>query len=335
MNGIALILLWHGLLGVDTAPDGFRLAVSLPAVFFTSATEKAAFLSALEASLDAVTANTVSAYFAEYDELATADIWLTDASDAYAVENTAVVKYATFKTEPTLAVGLYATNNKQTAHGLLAQGKRILIPGKNPVLRDLFRYTWLLDEPGSDLLAKRLEFSRDARAALSTVAAGEASAALVYQLNYTKLDPQLAGVKHVVDLATMPLPSLVINTKRISGGKLARLKTQLAKATLPTVKDIVDSWQPGANPNFSALKQALQNKKPLIDRQYILAPLPPLQIDLIPLVSEPERTSPLLPSLVMPRGKEEIFPDPPNDDLETPGRVKFENSTQNFADRAS
>ena len=207
-------------------------------------------------------------------------------------------------------MSLYVRRDWANAFTLLSTG-RVLMAGGTDGERDALRYWLLLDEPGAAQIVKRVSGARDARAALTAVAAGEADGALVFSADYAAMDPKLGAMKELTFLRELPLPVLAINRAVVSAADAQRWGGPLGDVELPVVGAIIRRWDRSAGDKLQPLGLALRRRQSPVGRQLVLADLPPLKLDLASLIPEPPIVEPLLPYLVTPPPRLDPLPELP------------------------
>jgi hypothetical protein len=298
--------------------QGPSVGVYAPSLYFQDSTQKALFLSELEKGLTDALGEPVSASFANGPKnMGPMALWLVDAGEAMLKDGLHPVLRAQGASGKSAPVAVYARKSWKPPFELLAKGK-IALPGGGGREADVLRYWLLLDEPRSKEIVERARTVRDARAALAAVAAGEADGAIAFKAPYGSFDPQLGALTEVTWLREMPLPVLAVN-ESAAGKKAADWKKKLARAKLPTLAGMITAWSAvGSDEDLAHIERVLKRKESAVSRELVLAPLPPLQVDLFELIPPPPEPEPLNPIMVMPERRWPPLPDPPSGPPGTP-----------------
>lgn len=299
--------------------EPLKVAVYMPSVFFVGTSEKAAFLLSLEQKLqDALGQKVLASFKSEAKQLSNDPLWLVDAVLASLQDTSQVVRCAQRDGSAFLPVSVYARRAWPNGFALLSNGK-VAVTALSGKEKDLLRYWLLLNEPSSDVIAKSSRGLRDVRAVLTSVAAGEMDGAVALKADYKKLEPRLAELSELTTLRSVPLPVLALNTKKIPAGKLSKWKKILSRANLPKVEGIIADWKVCDEQHLlKDLGTTLKQRTSPVSRNWVLAKLPPLKIDLSALLPEPPSASPLNPILVMPERRFDDLPDPPKEAKKKP-----------------
>ncbi len=289
------------------AEPSVSVGVSLPWIFFPSATEQAGFLSDLEAKLGEAIGRKVAASISAPVGLKNYDLWLVDATIG-ARSDGKVLAQGRAGGASYRSVALYTTTQGGAAFDVLSRNK-VAVPGGSAQDRSAVRYWLLLDEPGSGDIAKRLTAARDSRTALTNAASNAVQGALGFKSDYSQRDKTLAGLKELVTLREMPLPVLLAS-KRAAGAVVEAFTKAQAHKKLPPIPGIVDGWSNDAGDSYSLLASTLRRSASPVSRAPVLATAPRLTLDLTALLPAAPVTE-LEPSLFMPVPADDALPDPP------------------------
>jgi len=153
---------------------------------------------------------------------------------------------------------------------------------------------------------------RDARAALTSAAAGETDGAVVYQAPYATLEPRLATLSEVTWLREAPLPVMAVNQGALGATAAQALADRLESTSLPAIAGVVERWKvvnKTATP-LGPLAQTLRGRRSPVNRDLMLASIPIMTVLLGPLLPAPPEAMPLNPVLFMPPRRFDPLPDP-------------------------
>ncbi len=308
---VALAFLTTLVATAASAQENVNVGVYVPSLFFADSGAKADFITKVEAAIGAALGGTATATVVQDPNgLSKQQVWVTDATGFAGVPAGEALLEAVRQGDNAAPIAVYGKASWESAFALLSKGK-ISVPGGGQEDKMALRYWLLGDEPRSAGIVERIKGSRDARAALSTVAAGEGDGVLAYRADYARLDPKIGALKEITALNKVPLPVLALNTRGIDGATAERMRTKLRETKLPPVPGIIDGWRNATRSDYSRFNEVLRRRIPTVRRDYILADVSALSFDLSSLLPAPPAAPPLNADVVMPPARYTPLPDLP------------------------